>query len=52
MQEQKLAKLVRPLEGVTPEDGIFPTLIASLSTFRNSQPHPRISQVYQVGVAI
>ena len=51
-QQKKLAEFVKLLEKHTPQDGVFPTIITNLVTYRNSQLQRLNPQVYQPGIVI
>jgi AraC-like DNA-binding protein len=51
-RSEKMAELLDLMEEHTPQDGVFPTGIDNLFTFRASQPSQRTPQVYEPGIII
>jgi AraC-like DNA-binding protein len=51
-RSEKMAELLNLMEKHTPQDGIFPTSIDKLFTFKVSQPSQRTPLVYEPGIII
>lgn len=51
-RQENMAELVNLIEKYCPQDGVFPTIINNLVTYRNSQRQQLNPQVYQPGIVI